>query len=33
MFFQLVSPEYVGHAPGAAEPVRQPAVTNKEVGR
>ncbi len=33
MFFQLVSPEYVGHTPGAAEPVQQAQVTNKEVGR
>jgi ABC-2 type transport system ATP-binding protein len=33
MFFQLVSPEYVGHTPGAAEPVQQPVVTSKEVSR
>jgi len=32
-FFELVSPEYVGHAPGSAEPVQQPLTTNKEVGR
>ena len=40
MFFQLVSPEYVGHAPGSApgsapgpaqgmEPVQQPVATSK----
>ena len=33
LFFQLVSPEYVGHAPGSAEPVQQPMTMNEEVGR
>ncbi len=32
MFFRLVSPEYVGHTPGSAEPVQQPRTTTKEVG-
>ena len=32
-FFRLVSPQYVGSTPGAAEPVQQPVVTSKGVAR